>query len=61
MPNPKRRHSTSRSRKRRTHYKAVAPTVSKCSNCGSPVLMHRVCQECGYYRGKQVIEKTVGA
>ncbi|HEY4798377.1 MAG TPA: 50S ribosomal protein L32 [Bacteroidia bacterium] len=59
MPNPKRRHSKSRSRKRRTHYKAQAPTLATCSNCGSPTLMHRVCQECGYYRGKQVIEKTI--
>lgn len=59
MPNPKRRHSKSRSRKRRTHYKAYAPTLTTCSNCGAPVLMHRVCQECGYYRGKQVIEKTM--
>lgn len=59
MPNPKRRHSKSRTRKRRTHYKAVAPTVVNCSNCGAPVLMHRVCKECGYYRGKQVIQKEV--
>ena len=61
MPNPKRRHSKSRSRKRRTHYKTTAPTITNCSNCGAPVLMHRVCGECGYYRGKLVIEKTVAA
>ncbi|HET7819024.1 MAG TPA: 50S ribosomal protein L32 [Bacteroidia bacterium] len=61
MPNPKRRHSKSRSRKRRTHYKASVPTLTNCSNCGAPILMHRVCQECGYYRGKQVIEKTIAA
>ncbi|MFA6456100.1 MAG: 50S ribosomal protein L32, partial [Bacteroidota bacterium] len=28
MPNPKRRHSKTRGRKRRTHYKAEKPTVS---------------------------------
>ena len=28
MPNPKRRHSQQRSAKRRTHYKADAPTLS---------------------------------
>jgi large subunit ribosomal protein L32 len=61
MPNPKRRHSKSRSRKRRTHYKASAPTLTNCSNCGTAILMHRVCQDCGYYRGKQVIEKTIAA
>lgn len=59
MPNPKRRHSKSRSRKRRTHYKAEVSTISTCSNCGAPTLYHRVCTECGHYRGKQVIEKAV--
>ncbi len=59
MPNPKRRHSAQRRDKRRTHDKAIAPTLSTCSNCGAPVLHHRVCGECGYYRGKQAIEKTV--
>jgi len=61
MPNPKRKHSKARSRSRRTHYKATAPTISTCSNCGTPTLLHRVCGECGYYRGKQAIEKSVGA
>ncbi len=61
MPNPKRQHSKSRSRKRRTHYKATAPTITKCSNCGAPILMHRVCADCGHYRGKLVIEKTLAA
>ena len=43
--------------KRRTHYKAVVPTVVTCSNCGAAVLYHRVCPECGFYRGKLAIEK----
>lgn len=61
MPNPKHRHSRQRRNKRRTHYKAIAPTVAKCSNCGSTVQYHRVCPECGYYRGKLAIEKQVTA
>ncbi|MBQ2240163.1 MAG: 50S ribosomal protein L32, partial [Alistipes sp.] len=27
--------------------------------CGSAVLYHRVCPECGFYRGKLAIEKKV--
>ncbi|MCQ2375787.1 MAG: 50S ribosomal protein L32 [Salinivirgaceae bacterium] len=61
MAHPKHRHSTTRGRKRRTHYKAVAPTVATCSNCGAPVLYHHVCPECGFYRGKLAIEKEVAA
>jgi large subunit ribosomal protein L32 len=59
MAHPKRKISKTRRDKRRTHYKATAPTLSSCSNCGSPTLYHRVCGECGFYRGKQAIEKEV--
>ncbi|MBW6491391.1 MAG: 50S ribosomal protein L32 [Lentimicrobium sp.] len=58
MPHPKHRFSKTRTAKRRTHYKAVAPTISTCSNCGASVLYHRVCSECGYYKGKLAIEKA---
>jgi large subunit ribosomal protein L32 len=61
MAHPKHRISKERKHSRRTHYKAVPPTVSKCQNCGSSVLYHRVCPECGYYRGKLAIEKEVTA
>ncbi|MFO8087694.1 MAG: 50S ribosomal protein L32 [Bacteroidales bacterium] len=56
MAHPKRKTSKTRRDKRRTHYKASKPTVVSCSNCGSPVLYHRVCSTCGYYKGIQVIE-----
>lgn len=59
MAHPKRKISKQRRDKRRTHYKTVAATFMECSNCGAPVLMHRVCAECGYYKGKQAIEKEV--
>jgi large subunit ribosomal protein L32 len=58
MPHPKRKISKSRRDKRRTHDKAVASTLSTCSNCNQPVLYHRVCGECGHYRGKLAIEKS---
>ncbi len=57
MPNPKRKWSKQRTAKRRTHYKATAPTVIVCSNCGAPVQYHRVCKECGYYKGKLAVKK----
>lgn len=55
MPNPKRRHSKSRGRKRRTHYKAVAPSTMACPECGEVKLMHKVCPSCGTYNSKSVI------
>ncbi|HAH58902.1 MAG: 50S ribosomal protein L32 [Lentimicrobium sp.] len=58
MAHPKHRNSKTRTAKRRTHYKVEAPTFSICSNCGTSVLYHRVCSECGYYKGKPAIEKA---
>lgn len=59
MAHPKSRISKQRKHKRRTHYKATTPQLSKCSNCGATVEYHRVCPECGYYRGMQAIVKDV--
>ncbi|MCH7759901.1 50S ribosomal protein L32 [candidate division TA06 bacterium] len=55
MPVPKRRHSKSRGRKRRTHWKLESPNLSLCPNCQKPKLPHRVCPQCGYYKGREVI------
>lgn len=55
MPLPKRRHSKTRGRKRRTHYKMVAPTRSLCPQCREIKLPHRVCPHCGFYKGREVI------
>lgn len=55
MAVPKRRTSKARKRKRRTHYKATAPALTPCARCGSPKPSHRVCPECGYYRGEKRI------
>ena len=52
MAHPKRRQSKTRTAKRRTHDKAVAPTMVVCPNCGAWHIYHTVCGECGYYRGK---------
>ncbi len=54
MPKVKHRHSKERGRKRRTHYKADAPALGKCTQCGKAVKSHQVCPHCGYYKGVQV-------
>ena len=56
MPNPKRRHSNTRTRKRRTHDKMSVLATSGCPQCGRPKASHRVCSKCGYYKGRQVIQ-----
>jgi large subunit ribosomal protein L32 len=46
--------SKSRRDKRRTHYKATAPTLGTCSNCGDMKLTHRACPACGYYNERSM-------
>ena len=60
MPNPKRRHSQQRSAKRRTHYKAVASTLTTDSTTGETHVRHRAHVSEGklYYKGKVVAEKA---
>ncbi len=55
MPNPTRRHSKQRRDKRRTHYKAVASSVTACPQCGTAKLPHRACPDCGYYNGRKAL------
>jgi large subunit ribosomal protein L32 len=54
MAVPFRRSSKTRKRKRRTHFKLSVPGLVKCPQCGAPKLSHRVCKECGYYKGAEV-------
>lgn len=54
MALPKRRHSRSRTRKRRSHDALKAPGLSICSNCGEPKEAHRLCGSCGTYKGRTV-------
>jgi len=58
MAHPKRKISKTRRDKRRTHYKAVVPTLSICSTTGETHLRHRAYYVDGilYYRGKQLVE-----
>ncbi|NPV28152.1 MAG: 50S ribosomal protein L32 [Firmicutes bacterium] len=54
---PKRRVSKARKNKRRAMWKISGPTVVLCPHCHEPKMAHRICPECGYYRGKAVLEK----
>ncbi len=56
MAAPKRRHSKTRQKKRRTHQGIVPAHLVECKNCRDYKLPHRVCESCGYYNGRQVLE-----
>jgi len=60
MAHPKRKISKQRRDKRRTHYKAEAPTLATCPTTGEVHKYHRGYYVDGdlYYKGKLVYSKT---
>ena len=57
MAVPKRKTSKARRDKRRSpNMKMKAPGLSICPQCHEPKLPHRVCPNCNYYDGKDVME-----
>ena len=55
MAVPKQRQSRSRTRKRRAQHRIAPPGLRACPQCGEPGLPHRVCLNCGSYRGREVV------
>lgn len=53
---PKRRQSHARKNKRRSHDALAMPARAACPQCGEPRQPHRVCGNCGTYRGRAVLE-----
>ena len=55
MAVPKDRTSRSKRDKRRSHHALAMPARSVCPKCREPKAPHRVCANCGTYRGREVI------
>ena len=55
MAHPKRKHSHTRTRKRRTHHKVDEPSLNKCPQCKNLKPAFGVCPFCGYYKDKKVL------
>ena len=56
MATPSRKVSRSKRDHRRGHIKIKEPALSECTNCGALIRPHRVCPECGFYKGVEVLE-----
>lgn len=55
-PLPKRKLSKGRRNRRRAHDAIGAPQLVACPNCRNMILPHRVCPNCGHYKGRQVLD-----
>lgn len=56
MAVPKRRTSTTRKLKRRTHQKLTMPNLAECPNCGEMKRSHHICPSCGFYSEREMVE-----
>lgn len=50
------RHTRAHTKNRRSHHALKAPALAVCSNCKAPHRPHHMCLECGFYKGRQVLD-----
>ncbi|MBU1292187.1 50S ribosomal protein L32 [Patescibacteria group bacterium] len=56
MAVPKQRHTKSRRNKRRSHHALGIQGLSVCPKCKETVLPHKLCQNCGSYAGREIVD-----
>ena len=50
------RHTKGKRNRVRSHHALTASRFGTCRQCGSAVIPHVVCKNCGYYAGRKVID-----
>lgn len=56
MAVPKKKVSKSRRDMRRSHLALKAVNVVSCPNCGESRLPHNICNTCGMYNSRQILQ-----
>ena len=59
-PLPKKRTSRARQGERRSHLHIATVALVECPHCHKPRQPHRVCPNCGYYKGIEVVPPKTG-
>ncbi len=55
MAVPRHKHTRSSVGQRRMHIFITPTALTTCQKCSKSVMPHRICQNCGYYKGKEFI------
>jgi len=53
---PAQKRSKSSKLRRASHFGITKTKAKLCSHCQSPIISHRACANCGYYKGKEVLK-----
>jgi len=61
MAVPKKKVSNARRNNRRSHDSLKSSAYEECSNCGEQKRPHHVCESCGAYNGRDVMEPVEAA
>jgi large subunit ribosomal protein L32 len=56
MSVPKKRKTSSKTRKGRSHQALKKVSLNKCPKCGHEVKPHSACGFCGHYKGREVLK-----
>ena len=57
MAVPKKRTSKRRKGMRRANdYLTFSKRITFCETCGTDALLHHICESCGYYKGRKIID-----
>ena len=56
MAVPKHRGTKSKQNQRRMHLFLQAPVLGFCPKCKKPIKSHTVCSNCGFYKGREIID-----
>jgi large subunit ribosomal protein L32 len=50
------RHTRAHTANRRSHHALKARQFSLCESCGAPKMNHRMCLNCGKYKGSVIVD-----
>ena len=50
------RHTRAHTANRRSHHALEGATLAVCTNCAAKHRPHHMCLECGFYKGRQVMD-----
>ncbi|MAF13550.1 MAG: 50S ribosomal protein L32 [Parcubacteria group bacterium] len=55
----KKRKSSAKTKRGRSHQSLTKVKLIKCAKCGKATLPHQVCSFCGSYKGKEIIKPKI--
>jgi len=53
---PSKRRTKTSKKERSSHFALKTTALSKCTECGKPIMPHQACKFCGKYKNKEVIK-----